>query len=541
MPSIVLDRLSHYEIAAKIGEGGMGAVYRAVDTRLNRTVAIKVLPPEATADAARKRRFVQEAQSASGLNHPNIVSIYDIDSDAGIDFIAMEFADGEPLDRVIARGPIPIDQARAYAIQIAGALAAAHEAGIIHRDIKPANIMVSRSGRVKVLDFGLAKLMHAESTEAVAATRTATPPTASGTVVGTAPYMSPEQAEGRPLDARTDLFSFGAVLYEMLTGRRAFQGSSPISTLAAVLHEQPPPVRGLCPGVTQDLDRAVTRCLEKNPQKRYASAADLKTDLETSSAAMAAQTASRRTLNMPAIVALVLVAAAAIAAVGWFAVRNSRVRWARNVALPQIEQFVTQGQGDAAFSLIQQVRMIIPDDPQLVRLASNGTDPVNLHTQPEGADVFTRGYLDLDHEWIPLGKTPLENVPVPFGYRRYRFIKDGYEPREIAAPMRVPAVRLSRTGEAPDGMVLVTPGGRTGLPSPIPLSEFWIDRYEVTNRQFKGFVDAGGYSKREYWKQPFIKEGRYLYPAYKARRPQVLDEMQSGLVELATSSGVAVD
>ncbi len=505
MRLIVLERLSHYQIAAKIGEGGMGAVYRAVDTRLNRTVAIKVLPPDATADSTRKRRFVQEAQSASALNHPNIVSIYDIDSDSGVDFIAMEFAGGETLDRVIARGPVPDDQARAYAIQIASALAAAHESGIIHRDIKPANVMVSRTGHVKVLDFGLAKLVHTESTETFAATRTATPPTASGTVVGTAPYMSPEQAEGRPIDARSDIFSFGALLYEMLTGRRAFQGSSPLSTLAAVLHEQPKPLRTLCPGVAPDLDRIVSRCLEKDPRNRYASAGELKAALEASGAMVAAR-ATRRGFNAPLIVALVIVAAAAIAAVAWFSVRNSRVKWARNVALPQLEQYVTQGQADAAFVLARQIQPIIPDDPQLARLANNSTDPANIRTDPEGADVYTRGYLDLTRDWIYLGKTPLENVRVPFGFRRYRITKDGYEPREIAATLRVPTIALRRQGEGPEGMVLVTRGLRVAFRSPLPLPDFWIDRYEVTNRQFKAFVDAGGYTKREFWKQPFVKD-----------------------------------
>ena len=196
----------------------MGVVYRAVDTRLGRPVAIKVLPTEAPADAEGHRRFVREAQSASALNHPNIVTIYEIGEDAGTTFIAMELVDGTPLDRLLAQGPPAIATALDYAVQIASALAAAHGSGIIHRDIKPANIVITRDGRAKVLDFGLAKLIELAPTEATI-TAVATEP---GIVMGTAAYMSPEQAEGRLVDARSDIFSFGAVLYEMLAGRRPF-------------------------------------------------------------------------------------------------------------------------------------------------------------------------------------------------------------------------------------------------------------------------------------------------------------------------------
>jgi len=196
MAALVGQQLSHYTIVAKIGEGGMGAVYRAIDTRLNRTVAIKVLPAQASADSDRQRRFLQEAQSASALNHPNIVGVFEIDCATGVDFIAMEYVEGRSLAEVIAAAPLPIEQAVEYAIQIVAALAAAHEAGIVHRDVKPGNILLSRSGHIKVLDFGLAKLMYAAATETHAPTRTATPATASGLVIGTAAYMSPEQAEG---------------------------------------------------------------------------------------------------------------------------------------------------------------------------------------------------------------------------------------------------------------------------------------------------------------------------------------------------------
>ena len=205
--------LGHYRIESKLGEGGMGVVYKARDTHLDRPVAIKVLPPERVADAERKRRFVQEAKSASALNHPSILHIYDIDAAEGVDFMAMEYVEGKTLDEVIARKGLKLNEALKYATQIADALAAAHAAGIIHRDVKPSNLMVSDKGVVKVLDFGLAKLSDPTEDEASATTQTIHPRTEEGTVVGTVPYMSPEQAEGRKLDARSDIFSFGSVLY----------------------------------------------------------------------------------------------------------------------------------------------------------------------------------------------------------------------------------------------------------------------------------------------------------------------------------------
>ena len=233
--------ISHYKILDKLGEGGMGLVYKARDTHLDRFVAIKVLPPEKVADPDRKKRFVQEAKAASALNHPNIITIHDIDQSEGIDFIAMEYVDGRTLDELIGRKGMKLSEVLKISIQMADALAAAHEAGIVHRDLKPGNVMVMGKGQVKVLDFGLAKLTEKILTGEVEATLTENPATEEGKIVGTVAYMSPEQAEGKKLDARSDIFSFGSVLYEMVTGRRAFQGDTKASTIAAVLKEEPKP------------------------------------------------------------------------------------------------------------------------------------------------------------------------------------------------------------------------------------------------------------------------------------------------------------
>ena len=272
--------LSHYEILEKLGEGGMGTVWKARDTRLNRLVAIKVLPADKVADADRKRRFIQEAQAASALNHPNIVVIHDIASEDGIDFIVMEYVAGVTLDRRIPRQGMRLGELLEIAIQIADALAKAHAAGIIHRDLKPGNIMINEDGRVKLLDFGLAKL-----TEVGAglgeddATRTVKPATEDGAIVGTIAYMSPEQAEAKPVDARSDIFSFGAVLYEMATGTRAFHGGSKLSTLSAILRENPKPPSAIVQDTPRDLEKIIARCMKKDPARRFQAMPDLKVAL----------------------------------------------------------------------------------------------------------------------------------------------------------------------------------------------------------------------------------------------------------------------
>jgi eukaryotic-like serine/threonine-protein kinase len=269
--------ISHYEVVEKLGEGGMGVVYKARDTHLDRFVAIKVLPAEKVADPERKRRFVQEAKAASALNHPNIVHIYDIDQQDGLDYIAMEHIAGKTLGQLIGPKGLSLREALHCGIQAADALAKAHAAGIVHRDLKPSNIMVTEDGHVKVLDFGLAKLTEMVSPGENQSTVTLEPETEEGTILGTAAYMSPEQAEGKKVDARSDIFSFGAVLYEMVTGRRAFHKESRISTLAAVLTQEPEP---LGTDTLHDLPKVISRCLRKDPARRFQTMADLKVALE---------------------------------------------------------------------------------------------------------------------------------------------------------------------------------------------------------------------------------------------------------------------
>ena len=268
---------SHCQIPEKIGEGGMGVVYKARDNHPDRFVAIKVLPQEKLADPERERRFVQEAKAASALNHPNIVTVHDIDSADGAEFIAMEYVTGKTLDELIGRKGLKLGDALKYGVQIAAARSRAHAAGIIHRDLKPSNIMVDEHGRVKVLDFGLAKPTERAPLDEEEYTLTMRPTTEAGAIVGTVAYMSPEQAEGKKVDARSDIFSFGGVLYEMVTGRRAFQKESKASTLGTIIHTEPEPLRSEIP---RELGRLITRCLRKDPAYRFQHMEDLKVELE---------------------------------------------------------------------------------------------------------------------------------------------------------------------------------------------------------------------------------------------------------------------
>jgi eukaryotic-like serine/threonine-protein kinase len=275
MPALTGRTIDRYQVHERVGAGGMGVVYRALDTRLGRIIALKVLLPGLTADPERRSRFVREAKAASALNHPNIITIFDIDRVDGIDFIAMEYVDGRTLQDIIADGKLGLSDTLNFALQIVQALVAAHSAGIIHRDIKPANIMIfgASPGRpqVKVLDFGLAKL-----SESIRSNGAPIEETTKGSILGTTAYMSPEQAEGKQIDARSDIFSFGSVLYEMLSGRRAFRRESNLAVLAAVLREAPEPLQD----TPVNLQNVLSRCLDKNPNLRCQSATDLKLALE---------------------------------------------------------------------------------------------------------------------------------------------------------------------------------------------------------------------------------------------------------------------
>ena len=516
------ERLGPYEIVAPIGAGGMGEVYRARDTRLQRTVAIKLVRRELARHSDFRERFQREARAISALNHPHICSLYDIGEQDGLDYLVMECVEGESLEEALKRGPETVEHALRYGAEIADALVAAHAHGIIHRDLKPANIMITEAG-VKVLDFGLAKRSEPGGS-GDGATQTLDANTSAGQLVGTVAYMSPEQAEGRPLDARSDIFALGVVLYEMLCGRRPFGGETTLSVLASILRENPPAPRELRPEIPAELERVVLRCLAKKPEERYGSAAEAARDLEQ----LRKPVVTGVMLKRPLVVALALVLLVVIGAVGtrWY-MRSERVRWAETQAIPQAAQLMEHAQPLAALKLLQEAGQYVPSSPELVRLKEDlHPSPVTVETTPASAGIYVTDYADpkaADYShWEFLGRSPLNTDRLPRNsYYRIRVVKEGFEPVELTmtafgGDLGRLQVQLHTKAETPPGMVWIPlglPASLIVLGVRLPAAEIpavWMDKYEVTNRQFKEFVDAGGYQKREYWKQPFVKDGKDL-------------------------------
>jgi len=517
--------LSHYQVLEKLGEGGMGVVYKARDTELGRLVAIKMLSGQAAADPERRRRFLQEARAASALNHPNIITIYEIGHADGHDFIVMEYVDGPALKAKIPPQGMPVQEAAGFAAQIASALSAAHAAGITHRDVKPANILVTGSGLAKVVDFGLAKLAlpvpasvsddktPTLSMESASPASQATPSQATreGVILGTVAYMSPEQAEGKPIDARSDVFSFGVMLYEMLTGHRPFQGDSDLSTLMAIIRDPAPPLPAELPA---EFAGIVRRALEKKRDARYGSGAEVARDLAalqqglSSGSVRPVRLAAQVKRPQVAVPALLLVVAL-VAGAAWLVRRQVRVRWARQTAIPEAAQLLAQGKAFEAFDLAAAARDLVPDDPQLAKLWPEVSAAPDLTTDPPGADVYLRQYNRPEQPWRHAGQSPLRGTALPRSFLLVKASKAGYEPTFVAAATwfsRI-AVRLHPLGTTPEGMVYVP--GTTGLGFNVvnlalapPAEAYFIDRYEVTNKEFKRFVDAGGYQKKDFWKHP---------------------------------------
>jgi hypothetical protein len=528
--------LSHYQILSTLGRGGMGEVFLARDTVLERNVAIKVLPRDMRGDHLARERFLREARAIATIDHPHICVVHETSEAEGTPFIVMEYIDGASLRERLAAGPLPLGEALRLAAEIADAVAAAHARHIIHRDLKPANVMLTSTGHVKVTDFGLARRLMAGE-QATTEVETVTQLTRPGTTVGTLAYMSPEQLQGQPVDERSDIFAFGTMVYEMLTGVHPFKRDEGMQTAAAILGEEPAPLSQHVPGAPKRLVELVSKMLAKAPARRIQTMREIREELtgillEVEPPPEMARLVNLRKLGRwlkrpqvaipTALVVLVLVTLGT-----WFVRHQGQERWARQVLLPQIEGQIEENDVwrnlIPPYRLAEQVESILGDDAKLAELFSRVSLKIDILTEPAGARVFMKEYETPDAEWTNLGVTPLKQIRVPIGIFRWKLEKEGYETVEAAAstwgaggdPELLKSVgvepanlvrTLDRVGSAPPGMVRVS---ATETPAGV-LPDFFIGRYEVTNREYKAFVDAGGYRNREYWQQPFVRDDRRL-------------------------------
>jgi eukaryotic-like serine/threonine-protein kinase len=501
--------VSHYRVLSRLGTGGMGAVYLAEDLQLNRKVALKFLSGSDEPEA--RLRLLREAQTASALDHPNIETIHEVSEWRDRPFIVMGYCPGETLRARLQRGTMAVGEIVDVASQIAVGLAAAHASGVVHRDLKPANVMIAPSGQVRILDFGLAKASSGESDTMTRLTR-------EGTTLGTLAYMSPEQAQGLAVDERTDIWSFGVVLYEMLAGRPPFDERSAAALLLALVSSNPPPIVATRPDTPPELRRIVDAALERAPATRMLTAARIHEELlayraQLSASRPAPATASPRVSRRT--VAVVVGALALAGASGaWLLQRWLNERWALREALPEIARLANEERFAEAMELAHEAARYIPGNRQLASLVNVASRRITFETAPPAARVSFATYGG-NSVWTPLGETPLRAASVPNGLLRWRIEKEGFTTFEDAMSSDSHVLmQLIPAAEAPKGMVRASgaraPAGTVVSGRLLPrvtFPDFWIDRYEVTNRQYLAFVEAGGYQKPDYWRHPLHRDG----------------------------------
>jgi serine/threonine protein kinase/formylglycine-generating enzyme required for sulfatase activity/predicted esterase len=552
------EKLGQFEVIRLLGIGGMGEVYLAKDLRLNRQVALKILPPNSIADPNATKRFLREAQAAASLEHTHICTIHEIGEENGLSFIVMQYFEGETLSERIKRSPLKPQEALRFALQIADALDEAHSHGIIHRDIKPANIIITPSNSAQVLDFGLAKKMFVDPADSESSLKTFL--SQPGLIMGTVSYMSPEQVRGGEADARSDLWSLGVVLYEMLTGKTPFTGASSVEKLAAVLYQEPEQQ-----DLPVEIAGIIEKALKKSPGERYQNADEMIADLKRQkqelefeeqlkmhvSIAPGEKIISEKMSQLlgehsveissnkkgrPVNIAWMLLSgllAVAIVAGGWYGWKYWRIMQAQE-NLRRAEALAKEERNFEAYDLARQAEQVLPADDNLATLMPTISGTLSLDSEPGGAKIYLRRFSpDRDGKFPQrefIGVTPIRDARIALGPYILQLEKEGYAPFErsisgfiprvggsfIAAPPLDLKIKLLEKEKMPDRMVFV-PGSDYSLvnwsrptETKVSLNDYFIDKYEVSNREFKEFISAGGYQKKELWKFPIRKDGRLL-------------------------------
>jgi serine/threonine protein kinase/formylglycine-generating enzyme required for sulfatase activity/dienelactone hydrolase len=492
----------------------MGVVYKAEDTKLKRSVALKFLPPELTRDKDATERFFIEAQAAAALSHNNIITVHEINEHEDQIYIVTEYIEGQNLKEKIQAGPLPIEESLKIAVEIADGLQEAHEKGIVHRDIKSANIMITEKGQVKIMDFGLAKLKGKSKLTKV------------GTTVGTAAYMSPEQALGKEVDHRTDIWSLGVVLYEMLTGELPFKGQYEQAVIYSIMNEEPEPVSHLGSGIPEELTEIVTRSLKKERAQRYGSIKKVLKDLNilrhldspTQTAMQSTGTKAIRLFLPKFVIPILLI----LGVLSFFTIRFSthmaQIRRAKDQLIPEITRLIDNEEFIKAYTMTKKAQKYIPQNPTLTALFEKTSRKVSIKTVPSDADIYFMHYLSKDGSWEYLGKSPIKDARVPIGFFHWKFEKEGYKTieRAVSSGSFTEKLVLDKKRTLPAEMIRIPNDeyeisliGTRNLEA-IELGDYLIDKFEVTNRQFKEFVDDGGYQKQIYWKQEFTQNGKTI-------------------------------
>lgn len=553
------EKIGSFQIIRMIGSGGMGEVYLAKDLRLNRNVALKFL---SLSDETANKRFLREAQSAAALEHPHICTIHEIAEEKGFNFIVMQYVEGETLSNLIKQNPLRIQDALDITIQIADALSEAHARGIVHRDIKSANIIVSPNNQIKVLDFGLAKRVTLDALESESSFKTLL--SAPGMILGTVSYMSPEQVRGQEVDNRSDLWSLGVVLYEMITGKTPFKGDNTVERLAAILYQEPEKDTE----IPKELAKILVKSLQKEPKNRYQTAFEMIEELrhlkqeldfeeqllvhvstatgdgeineritqylnehptiEITAPGFTGQTKQKfdwSKLIFSSIIVLL------IAVGGFYFWKYYRFNQARE-NLKKVEELATVERNFEAYDLAVQIESILPNDETLTKLMPTISNTLSVNSEPGGAKVYLRRYTKDVNGNFPekqlIGETPINNLRIARGPYILQIEKEGFAPFERTISGIIPRVggsfidspplkietKLLERNKVPDRMVFV-PGGDYSLVNwsrstekKVNLDGFFIDKFEVSNVEFKEFISAGGYLRKNLWKHQFFKDGK---------------------------------